>query len=118
MEGNYLLLEHPPWGALRNLFDLTGYIDVDPDTRVDHSSPATFVTVDHSTRLAVRPDVGRSECRDRCRDSTTWLDAVIDPSCPMREIGNDRSGSPWARRRRHPIPSTRGAHTVVHTWRR
>ncbi len=34
VEGNYLLLERPPWGALLHLFDLTGYIDVDPDTRV------------------------------------------------------------------------------------
>ncbi len=35
VEGNYLLLERPPWGALRELFDLTGYIDVDDHTRVD-----------------------------------------------------------------------------------
>ncbi len=34
VEGNYLLLEHPPWGALRELFDLTGYLDVDAHTRV------------------------------------------------------------------------------------
>ena len=35
VEGNYLLLEGPPWGALRDLFDLTGYIDVDAYARVD-----------------------------------------------------------------------------------
>lgn len=35
VEGNYLLLERPPWGALRDLFDLTGYIDVNAHTRVD-----------------------------------------------------------------------------------
>ena len=34
VEGNYLLLERPPWGALRDLFDLTGYIDVEAHTRV------------------------------------------------------------------------------------
>lgn len=35
VEGNYLLLETPPWGTLRELFDGTGYIDIDPHTRVD-----------------------------------------------------------------------------------
>jgi pantothenate kinase len=35
VEGNYLLLERRPWGALRDLFDLTGYIEVDDRTRVD-----------------------------------------------------------------------------------
>jgi pantothenate kinase len=35
VEGNYLLLERPPWGALPNLLDLTGYIEVDDRTRVD-----------------------------------------------------------------------------------
>jgi pantothenate kinase len=34
VEGNYLLLDSAPWGALRELFDLTGYLDVDPDARV------------------------------------------------------------------------------------
>jgi pantothenate kinase len=34
VEGNYLLLDSAPWGDLRGLFDLTGYIDVDPEARV------------------------------------------------------------------------------------
>ncbi len=34
VEGNYLLLEAAPWGDLRELFDLTGYLDVDPNTRM------------------------------------------------------------------------------------
>jgi pantothenate kinase len=35
VEGNYLLLEHPPWAALRGLFHRTGYLDVDDAARVE-----------------------------------------------------------------------------------
>jgi pantothenate kinase len=35
VEGNYLLLERPPWSALQELFDRTGYLDVDDATRVE-----------------------------------------------------------------------------------
>jgi pantothenate kinase len=35
VEGNYLLLDRPPWAALGELFDRTGYIDVDDATRVE-----------------------------------------------------------------------------------
>ncbi len=35
VEGNYLLLEHPSWAALRQLFDQVGYLDVDHATRVE-----------------------------------------------------------------------------------
>ncbi len=35
VEGNYLLLERPPWTALRQLFDHVGYLDVDNATRVE-----------------------------------------------------------------------------------
>ncbi len=35
VEGNYLLLERPPWASLRDLFDRTGYLAVDDDTRVE-----------------------------------------------------------------------------------
>jgi pantothenate kinase len=35
VEGNYLLLDRPPWAALRDLFDLTGYLDVDDTERVE-----------------------------------------------------------------------------------
>ena len=35
VEGNYLLLEHPPWAALRELFDRTGYLAVDDAMRVE-----------------------------------------------------------------------------------
>jgi pantothenate kinase len=34
VEGNYLLLDRPPWDGLRDVFDLTGYLDVDTDTRI------------------------------------------------------------------------------------
>ena len=35
VEGNYLLLDVPPWGALRELFDRIGYLAVDDRMRVD-----------------------------------------------------------------------------------
>ena len=35
VEGNYLLLERPPWAPLQELFHRTGYIDVDDATRVE-----------------------------------------------------------------------------------
>ncbi len=35
VEGNYLLLDVPPWASLRKLFDRTAYLDVDDATRVE-----------------------------------------------------------------------------------
>ncbi len=35
VEGNYLLLDRSPWAALGELFDLTGYLDVDDAMRVE-----------------------------------------------------------------------------------
>ena len=35
VEGNYLLLDRPPWASLPELFDLTGYLAVDDATRVE-----------------------------------------------------------------------------------
>lgn len=34
VEGNYLLLDDPPWAELSDLFDATAYIDLDDDVRV------------------------------------------------------------------------------------
>lgn len=34
VEGNYLLLDSAPWRDLQGRFDLTGYLDVDPDARI------------------------------------------------------------------------------------
>ena len=35
VEGNYLLLDRPPWASLVDVFDLSGYLDVDDATRVE-----------------------------------------------------------------------------------
>ena len=35
VEGNYLLLDRPPWASLAELFDLTGYLDLDDAIRVE-----------------------------------------------------------------------------------
>ena len=34
-EGNYLLLDTPPWSEVRDLLDLAWFLDVDHDTRID-----------------------------------------------------------------------------------
>ncbi len=35
VEGNYLLLDEPPWVELRDLFDAIGHIEIDDATRVE-----------------------------------------------------------------------------------
>ena len=82
MEGNYLLLERAPWGALRNLFDLTGYIDVDPHTRVDRLV-ARHVrhgrSLDEAREFVRMSDEANAAVIAATR---TRADVVIDPSRP------------------------------------
>jgi pantothenate kinase len=35
VEGNYLLLDRDPWSTLRDYLDAVGYIDVDPEVRIE-----------------------------------------------------------------------------------
>ncbi len=82
VEGNYLLLGHPPWGALRDLFDRTGYLAVDDATRVERlvarhvchgrslDQAREFVRVSDEANAAIV-----AAARDRA-------DVVIDPSRP------------------------------------
>jgi pantothenate kinase len=75
VEGNYLLLETPPWGALRELFDGTGYIDVDPHTRVDR------LVARH-----VRQGRSLDEAREFVRMSDEANAAIVAATRPRAEV--------------------------------
>ena len=82
VEGNYLLLERPPWGALRELFDLTGYLDVDDAMRVDR---LVARHVSHGRSLGeAREFVLTSDEANAAVVAATRprADVVIDPSRP------------------------------------
>lgn len=82
VEGNYLLLERPPWATLRELVDLTCYVDVDDATRV-----ARLVArhVRHGRSLeSAREFVLMSDEANAAIIAATRprADIVIDPSLP------------------------------------
>ncbi len=82
VEGNYLLLEHPPWASLRDVFDRIAYLDVDDATRVERlvarhvrhgrslDDAREFVRTSDEANAAI---VAASRHR---------ADVVIDPSLP------------------------------------
>ncbi|MGA7758506.1 MAG: nucleoside/nucleotide kinase family protein [Ilumatobacteraceae bacterium] len=82
VEGNYLLLERPPWGVLRALFDRTAYIEVDDDTRVDR---LVARHVDHgrspddAREFVLASDEANAALVAASRHRA---DVVIDPSLP------------------------------------
>ena len=82
VEGNYLLLEHPPWAALRELFDRTAYIDVDDATRVER---LVARHVSHGRSLEdAREFVRTSDEANAVIVAATRhrADVVLDPSLP------------------------------------
>ena len=82
VEGNYLLLDSAPWGDLQDLFDLTGYIDVDPDARVARLV-ARHVrhgrSPDEAREFVLRSDEANAAIITRTRRRA---DLLIDPSRP------------------------------------
>jgi pantothenate kinase len=82
VEGNYLLLDSAPWGDLRGLFDLAGYIDVDPDARVARLV-ARHVrhgrSPDEAREFVLRSDEANAAVIARTRPRA---DLSIDPSQP------------------------------------
>jgi pantothenate kinase len=82
IEGNYLLLDSAPWTALRDLFDLTGYLDVDPAARIAR-------LVARHVRHGRSPDDAR-EFVERSDETNAAIiarsrpraDLLIDPSLP------------------------------------
>jgi pantothenate kinase len=82
VEGNYLLLDRPPWAALGELFDLTVYIDVDDATRIRR-------LVARHVRHGRSPDDARRFVRMSDEANAVIVaasrhraDVVIDPSRP------------------------------------
>ena len=82
VEGNYLLLEPPPWAALRELFDRTGYLDVDDATRFERLV-ARHVSHGRSPEDA-REFVRTSDEANAVIVAATRhrADVVIDPTLP------------------------------------
>ena len=80
VEGNYLLLDRPPWAALRGLFDLTSYVDVDDARRVER---LVARHVRHGRSLdEAREFVRRSDESNAAIVAATRprADVVVDPS--------------------------------------
>jgi len=82
VEGNYLLLDRGPWAALRALFDLVGYIDVDDATRVER---LVARHVRHGRSLDdAREFVQQSDEANAAIIAATRprADVLVDPSLP------------------------------------
>lgn len=82
VEGNYLLLDRPPWDALVDLFDRTGYLVVDDAERVER---LVARHVDHGRSPdAAREFVLRSDEANAAivAASRHRADVFIDPSRP------------------------------------
>jgi pantothenate kinase len=80
VEGNYLLLDRPPWAALADLFDLTGYLDVDDATRVER---LVARHVRHGRTLADAHEFVRTSDEANAAiivTSRSRADVIIDPS--------------------------------------
>ena len=82
VEGNYLLLDRPPWGSLVDLFDRTGYLDVDDATRVERLV-ARHVrhgrTLDDAREFVRTSDEANAAVIAATRSRA---DVLIDPSRP------------------------------------
>jgi pantothenate kinase len=80
VEGNYLLLEQPPWAALREQFDLAGYLHVDDAERVERLV-ARHVrhgrTPDDAREFVQRSDEANAAIVGASRRRA---DLVVDPS--------------------------------------
>ena len=82
VEGNYLLLDVPPWAALRDLFDRTGYLAVDDRMRVDRLV-ARHVSHGRSREVASEFVRSSDEANAALVAATrARADVVIDPSLP------------------------------------
>jgi pantothenate kinase len=84
VEGNYLLLDRPPWTALADLFDLTGYLDIDDAMRVERLV-ARHVrygrTLDDARHFVCTSDEANAAI---IAESRSRADVVVDPSSTSR----------------------------------
>lgn len=82
VEGNYLLLDRPPWASLLQLFDGTGYLHIDDSTRIDR---LVARHVSHGRSMdETREFVHRSDEPNAAIVAATRhrADVVIDPMLP------------------------------------
>ncbi len=82
VEGNYLLLERPPWAALRDLLDRTGYLAVDDASRVERLVARHVEhgrSPDDAREFVLASDEANAALVAATRPRA---DVVIDPSLP------------------------------------
>lgn len=82
VEGNYLLLDRPPWAALVDLLDRTGYIDVDDATRVERLVARHVLhgrTLDDAREFVRASDEANAAI---IAENRSRADVLIDPSRP------------------------------------
>ncbi len=82
VEGNYLLLDRPPWASLPALFDRTGYLAVDDATRVER---LVARHVRHGRSLDDAREFVRTSDEANAgiiAASRSRADVIIDPSRP------------------------------------
>ena len=72
-EGNYLLLEHGHWGAVRPLLDEAWYVDVDPELRRQR-------LIDRHIRFGRDEDAARK-----------WVQQTDEPNAVLIESTRDRA---------------------------
>ena len=82
VEGNYLLLDRPPWASLVDVFDLSGYLDVDDATRVER------LVARH-----VRHGRTRDDAVEFVRVSDEANAAIVAATRPRADVLIDRSRS-------------------------
>ncbi len=75
-EGNYLLLDEPPWSSARALFDLTVHVDLDPGLRLDRLV-ARHVEHGRTPDEARRWVQGNDELNARMIESARWRADLI-----------------------------------------
>ncbi len=67
VEGNYLLLDRFPWSTLRASLDAVGYIDIDPDVRVQR-------LVERHVRFGKTPDAAATFVRESDERNTQIIE--------------------------------------------
>ena len=84
-EGNYLLVDQPPWGAVAELLDQCWYVDPGDETRLGRLV-ARHMTYGRAQAEALERSYG-SDARNAAltassRSRADWIVRVVDPEPP------------------------------------
>ncbi|MEO1060223.1 MAG: nucleoside/nucleotide kinase family protein [Actinomycetota bacterium] len=85
VEGNYLLLDEPPWSAARALFDLVAHLDLDPEVRLARLVARHVVhgrTPDEAQRWIERNDARNARLVERGRGRADVILAAGSVAAP------------------------------------